>query len=53
MTNCHQLKMTAKDGKKRLIGKSVITSKNAAQLQNIVTGLIEDGSKVDGEVDED
>ena len=89
VTNCHQLKMTAKDGKKRMTdvanteqllriiqsiplkqpesfeenrmvaiegdeaagearlavekrtGKPVITNKNAAQLQDLVTGLIE------------
>ena len=30
-------------------GKSVITSKNANELQNLVTGLIEDIGKTDGQ----
>ena len=51
VTNCHQLKMTAQDGgtiagnaRKEIeerTGHPVITSQNAKQLQNLVTGLIE------------
>lgn len=51
VTNCHQLKMTAQEGgtiagnaRKEIeerTGQPVITSQNAKQLQNLVTGLIE------------
>ena len=44
VTNCHQLKMTAQDGKKRLI-----TSQNAIQLNEAVTQLIEAMSVIEDE----